>query len=149
MVPAGFPAAQTHDLQIHAYYVSSQSSLGDDVPSLRRHALMAGGILQDQEVIPGVEDLQVQYGMDTDNDGTVERYVDADHDLLTVGAPGFIPGARVMAVRLWLLLRAVQAEVGFVDDRQYAYADVAAFTPNDGLRRLLVTRTILLRNQRG
>ena len=72
------PPACTYDWQTHVYYVSTQSSLGANVPSLRRKSLV-GGVLQDQELIPGVEDFQVQLGVDTDNDNTVDRYVNADN----------------------------------------------------------------------
>ncbi len=67
-MPAGFLPADsvTHDLQVHGYYVSQQSSFDDTVPSLRRYTLV-GNTMQDQEIIPGVQDLQFQYGVDTDH----------------------------------------------------------------------------------
>ena len=145
------PALQTrctYDWQTHAYYVAATSSLGPNVPSLRRKSLV-NGVLQDQELIPGVEDFQVQLGVDTDNDNTVERYVDADAPILDPADAAFIPDAKVLAVRLWLLFRAEQPETGFVDGATYSYADVANYQPADGFRRVLVNKTIVLRNARG
>jgi hypothetical protein len=149
------PVCCTYDWQTNAYYIANSSSLGANVPSLRRKTLIAG-VLQDQEVIAGVEDLQVQMGMDTGplpRDNVVARYVDADHDLVTVGAAGYDPEAEPIAVRLWLMFRAEQAEgfngEGFVDDRSYDYADVADYAPADGFRRLLVNKTIVVRNKLG
>jgi type IV pilus assembly protein PilW len=147
--PAGNPQTCTYDMQFHVYYIDAQSSLGANVPSLRRLTLGAGGLVQDQEIIAGAEDLQVQFGVDTNNDNSVERYVDPNHPLITVGAPGYNPNARIVAVRVWLLLRAEQAEVGFTNNTAYQYANVGPFTRNDGIRRLLVSQTVMLRNSRG
>jgi type IV pilus assembly protein PilW len=142
------PPSCTFDWQTHAYYVSSASSLGANVPSLRRQVLVAGGVLQDQELIPGVEDFQVMFGVDTNADNDIERYVHADDPILTPGNAAFIPGAQVIAVRLWLMFRAERAEQGFVDGNSYTYADIANFQPNDAFRRVLVNKTVLLRNER-
>lgn len=141
------PPACTFDWQVHAYYVASSSSVGPGVPSLRRKTLV-GGVLVDQELIAGVEDFQVQLGVDTDADNTVERYVDADHELVTPGSGGFDPDAKIIAVRIWLMFRAERPEVGFTDGAVYSYADVEDFAPADGFRRALVNKTIVLRNFR-
>lgn len=141
-------AGTTFDWETNAYYVAASSSLGADVPSLRRQTVIAG-VLTDQELVPGVEDFQVQLGVDTDNDNVVERYVDADHGLVTPGDAAFDDDAKILAVRVWLLFRAGEAETGFVDGATYTYADVADYAPADGFRRSLVNKTILLRNFRG
>lgn len=143
------PTCNLNDLQVHLYYVSAQSSLGipppplPPTPSLRRLTLVNGGIIQDQEIVTGVEDFQVQLGVDTNNDNTVERYVNATDPILAAA------NSRILAVRYWLLLRADQVEIGYTNNTQYQYADVPQFTRNDGFRRLIVSNTILLRNARG
>jgi prepilin-type N-terminal cleavage/methylation domain-containing protein len=153
-VPAP-PLSATHDMVVHAYYVDQQSALGANVPSLRRQTLVAGAsgggaVIQDQEIIPGVENLQVQFGLDTNDDGTVERYVDSDAAIITPGAVGFDPDARIMTVRLWMLVRAEQRENAHTDTGPYTPpdGDLANITPNDPFRRLPVTTTITLRNAR-
>src|SRR5437764_1469546 len=61
--------AQINNLIVNLYYVD-QSSSQAGVPSLRRKALNFGPgpgfapLFQDDEIVPGVEDLQVQYGVD-------------------------------------------------------------------------------------
>lgn len=157
---------RVHDLVVRSYYLSRDSDDRPGVPSLRVKALAeAGGqpVFVDSEVLSRVEDLQVQFGIDTgdyDGDGTLDPGADADGDGVpeTDGratryvSPDF-PGldrAQVVAVRLWLRLRSERAEPGFADDRTYRYADVE-YTPagaERGFRRLLVTRTIVLRNSR-
>jgi type IV pilus assembly protein PilW len=139
-VPAGYAADDpVHEVVTNAYYVGPSSTAGDDVPSLRRMTLAAGPAIVDEELVPGVEDVQVQLGIDTDGDSSVNSY-------LNPGSPA-LAGASVVAARLWLRLRAEDAELSFTDDAKYEYAG-RSFQPNDGLRRLVVSKTIHLRNRR-
>ena len=124
---------------VHGYYVSQDSTIGAGIPSLRRKTLVAGPLLQDEEVIPGVEDFQVQYGDDTNGDGAANRYVN----------PNNLPaGALIVAVRLWFLMRSDQPQIGHIDNTNYVYADRNVPAPNDAFRRVLVSKTIELRNSR-
>jgi hypothetical protein len=90
-------------------------------------------------VLPGVEDLQV------------ELVVEAEDRLDSV-APG-TPQARkgkVVAVRFWLRIRSDSTERGYRDSQRLDYADTS-FTPGAAeatQRRLLVARTVALRNLR-
>lgn len=151
-VPAP-PASATHDLVVNAYYVDQQSSLGANVPSLRRLTLVPGagggaGTMVDQEIVPGIENLQVQFGIDTTADAAADRYVDPDAGIITPGDIAFDPDAEIVSVRLWMLARAEQQENAHTDAGPYAVpdADLAAITPNDQFRRMAVTTTIKLRN---
>ena len=141
------PALPVRDVEVSAYYVNERSSFDDKLPSLRRLTLVRNGLLEDQEVIPGVENLQVQLGVDTDRDGNVDRYVDADHPLLAGEDP-----ARVLAVRFWMLVRGETIETGYVDRGAYATPDAdrgVILTGSDdypaNVRRLQLTRTVLVR----
>ncbi|HEY9461589.1 MAG TPA: PilW family protein [Vicinamibacterales bacterium] len=153
----GAPAGQINDLIVNAYYVDQDSTDRTGVPSLRRKALV-GLAFNDEEIIPGVEDMQVQFGVDpTGTNGVAQRYINPE----ALGA-----NEQIVAVRVWLLIRAENPEVGFTDNRTYAYADRAvatgttanlntagtagfAYAPADGFRRLLVSRTIQIRNALG
>lgn len=147
------PASETHRLIANGYYVSRTSSLGEDRPSLRMKTLVNGGQIQDQEVMPGVEDMQVQYGVDTDvergpNRGAIDRYVNAGDPIITPGAAGYLRHAEILAVRIWFRLRAERRENGFTDDTIYSYADHTAGPFDDAFRRIVVSKTIYLRNAR-
>ena len=162
VVPAGFPAgtSQTHALMVFGYYVSQNSSLdtpGNPVPSLRMKTLLGGAPgprLDDREVLPGVEDFQVQFGVDTDipgaaNRGSVDRYVNPGDPIITPGSGAFLPNANIVAVRIWLRIRAERPENGYSDTTNYVYADQNVPAINDQFRRTVVTKTIYLRNLRG
>ncbi|MGB5345441.1 MAG: PilW family protein, partial [Woeseia sp.] len=105
-VPAAFnPAASaTHDLMISSYYVAADSALIPGVPTLRRKSLASAGgapLVVDQEVAPGVENMQLQFGVDVDADNTVDRYVNPGDPILTPGDPAFLPAAQVITARIW------------------------------------------------
>lgn len=150
-IPSSFDpdptVSETHDLLVNSYYVATTSNLIAGVPTLRRKTLTAAGI-QDQEVAPGVENLQVQFGVDVDRDNTVDRYVNPGDPILDPDEAAFIPAARVMTARIWLVVRSVDREVGISDNRTYQPGDVNLGVPNDDFRRLQVSKTILLRNAR-
>jgi type IV pilus assembly protein PilW len=52
----------------------------------------------------------------------------------------------ILAVRIWLLVRAERTERGYVNNTTYTYAGVTRGPFNDGYRRVLVSKTIYLRN---
>jgi type IV pilus assembly protein PilW len=139
----------------NGYYVSTDntSSLslpGNTIPSLRMKTLIEGGTIQDREILPGVEDMQIELGIDTSapttaGRGTIDRFVNPGAAVLTSAA--FIANeGQILAVRLWLRVRAERAENGFVDNVGYTYADQVVPAFNDNFRRVVVSKTIYLRN---
>jgi type IV pilus assembly protein PilW len=168
----GAPGSRINNVVVDTYYVSQDSTQAAGLPSLRRKALSKSGsepAFVDEEIIPGIEDLQIQFGVDpTGVSGVATRYVDPDSALAS--------GAQIVAVRIWLLVRAPTPEIGFIDDRVYEYGDrvasagvtanlndaskaTFAFQPSQSTdtsltgikhyRRLLVSRTIQIRNALG
>jgi type IV pilus assembly protein PilW len=141
-MPPGFvvaPESQTHNLVVNSYYLSQDSVLGAGVPSLRRKRLAPGPSVIDEEIIPQVQDFQAQLGADTTGDGAANMYVHPDN----------LPaGAVVVAVRVWLLFRADQLDASYRDTRTYRYAGEVLGPFNDNFHRLLVSKTIQLRNTR-
>ena len=153
-IPAGYTPVNsaTHNLIVTSYYVSPSSTLINGVPTLRRHRLIGGGAggprIVDEEVAPGVENLQLQLGVDVDQDNTVDRYVNPGDPIYNPNAVGYIPGARVITARVWLIVRSVGFEAGIQDSNDYKPGDVGLGVQNDSFRRMQVSKTILLRNAR-
>ena len=156
------PSGQVNDLIVNGYYVDRDSTHRAGLPSLRRKPLgSVGGVpefLPDEEIIPGIEDMQIQFGVGPWNEGNAERYVNAGTAIPLT--------SQIVSVRIWLLVRAENPEVGFRDGRTYEYGDRStatgttnnlsatgaagrAYAPADGFRRLLVSRTIQIRNALG
>lgn len=132
------PNGEIHDLMTNGYYIKNNSS---GTPTLYRQTLSAGPSFTDTEIIPSVEDMQIELGWDNgtgpaDTIGAV-RYV----------APNSLPtSGRIVSVRIWLLVRADTQDATFTDDRTYTYSSTSNYKPNDHFRRILVSKTIFIRN---
>lgn len=138
--------AEIRDLEVRSYYVANDSVGRRRWPALRVKSLTesrGAAQFRDEEVMPGVEDLQVEFGVrdPADPDARVS-FVAPDHPRLRERI--------VVAVRLWLRIRADRTEPGYFDARTLRYSDTS-FEPS-GVetrhRRLLVERTVSLRNLR-
>ena len=93
-----------------------------------------------EEIIGGVEDFQVMYGVDNTNDGTADLYVNAS---------ALVDWPNVVSVRIWLLLRAACGESGYANTSTYTNpSGVATTIASDSIRRQVFTTTIFLRNPR-
>jgi type IV pilus assembly protein PilW len=158
VVPAGFnvnpalpPVSETHNLLVNSYYVAASSDLIPGVPTLRRKTLMGGAggpRIVDQEIAPGVENIQLQLGVDVDEDNTVDRYVNPGDPIFIPGDAAFIPGARVMTARVWIVVRGISREIGIQDNVNYQPGDIGLGVYADDYRRMQVSKTVLLRNAR-
>jgi hypothetical protein len=100
-------ATRWHDLEVGAYYVSADSTGRDGWPSLRRKRLVGGSrpAFQDEELVAGIADLQVEFGIDdaSDEDAAVDRWA----------PPGDVDaGGTLRALRLTLEARSDVAEPG-------------------------------------
>jgi len=160
---------EIRNLLVRSYYLSSASgTTTTPIPTLWRKSLAINSVV-DEEILAGVEDFQVMLAVDTgshDGDATFDVNDDSEPLVpdLTNGvmsrwvAPGNAifgppPGgnrAQVVAVRVWLMVRAEAPEVGYVDTTPRTYAG-KTFTPTGaqtGFRRTLMSRTYYLRNAR-
>jgi type IV pilus assembly protein PilW len=136
---------EVRDLEVRTYYIANNSVERPGWPALRVKALTeAAGRAQfrDEEVLPGVEDLQVEFGVASIEDGhPVTRYVTADTAQLHAEP--------VIAVRVWLRIRSDATEHGYFDAKPLDYSD-AHFVPDSieaTQRRVVLESTIALRNR--
>lgn len=137
------PLTKNHVLNAYAYYVSDFTEPDDDIPSLRRVALVNGPAVQNQVLVSGVENLQVQFGLDSINDDRIiDRYVDAS-------AMTTADWDKVYAAKIWLLLRSDEKQKADVDTKKsFSIAGVAA-ADYGGLgdyRYFMVSSVVNLRN---
>ncbi len=127
-------------LETYTYYSGFQqadcngNAIG--VPTLYRLALNTNGTPQRQEIIRGIENLQIQYGEDSDNDGSPDQYHNANE---------VTNWNLVKAVRLWFLVRDECPSGGYQNTNTYDMAD-NPLTVDDSFRRHLYTTTVMLRN---
>lgn len=154
--PAGFTTAVTDRRWLaHVYYISynaADTNLANRLPILKRVRLGSGpAFFNDRELVRGVQDLQIQFGIDTNGDGNANQFVE----------PGTEGLARVVAARIWLLMRSEEREASHDDSlNTYVYAN-KRYVPGDAttdnetetaanpaqFRRLLLSKTITFRNK--
>jgi hypothetical protein len=89
-----------------------------------------------QPLADDIEDLQLRYSMDTNNDGVIE-VPDSD----AVGNASF-----VRQVHVWLLARSRITEKGWVDAGNRDMADHLPGAANDGYRRRRTEMVVDVRN---
>lgn len=127
-------------LEAYTYYSGHQESDCNGnavaVPALYRLALSTDGTPRREEIIRGVENLQVQYGVDSDNDGSPNQYENADT---------ITDWRTVRAVRLWFLIRDECPSTAYQNTNTYVMGD-SNLVANDNFRRHLYTTTVMLRN---
>jgi type IV pilus assembly protein PilW len=96
---------------VHIYFVANNNETGDGIPTLKRAELGAGGFTV-VPLVEGVENMQIEYGLDTDNDGAPDSYTTA---------PASVADWRnAMAARVHLLVRNTEQSVGHADSRAYS-----------------------------
>lgn len=121
---------------------------GDGIPTLKRIE-MINGTLRLASIAEGVEQLQLEYGIDTTTptaDGVPDLFVKAD--AIDGTAPMIWPN--VVATRIHMLVRNDRATAGYQDTRTYKLgAGVSIDKPNDGFKRTVASTTVRLVNVGG
>ena len=131
------PDSSNHELHAYAYYISDfTDAAGDGIPSLRRVALVNGPALQNQTLLSGVADLQVQFGVDVDGDTVVDTYVNP--------SAGLDPKT-VFAAKIWLLMRSDDKQ-NITKAKTFTLAGTNVTKGADGYRYFMVSSVVNLRN---
>lgn len=123
--------AEIARLRTSVYYVGN-NAVGE--PALFRMQLGNNGALQPQELVAGVEDLQVLYGEDADNDGIANRYARAHEVNMT----------NVVSIRYSLLLR---SEDNITSEAQTYMYNGEEHDADDLRMRRVFGSTVKLRNR--
>ena len=116
----------------NAYYYIGRNPYGE--PALYRQATAGGA----EELVEGVEDLQIVYGVDTDRDGSVDAY-------RTAATLSGTDWTLVRAVRIELLLKSAQGRALTESPQRYRF-DGAEVLASDRLLRRVVSATVAIRN---
>lgn len=126
------------------YYVRSfADTAGDGIPTLCRYALDFDGAtptMAEECLAQGVENLQLEYGIDTDADGVANRYLS--------GPTAAQLASQLVSIRVNLLMRSLQEDVNYTNLKTYSVGNVDFDPPDDGYYRRVYTTTVLLRNPR-
>jgi len=139
------PAVQ-RSYYTRVYFIANDNQPGDGIPTLMA-AELGAGVFTLSPMVAGIEQLQLEYGLDTDGDGTPDTYT---------GAPANVAGwQQVTAVKIHVLARNLQTTGGFTDTRTYDLGLNSAgndnvFGPfNDGYKRHAYSTVVRLEDVAG
>lgn len=110
---------------------------GDDIPSLCMETL-AGNAMTARCLVEGVENMQLEFGIDTDADGVPDQYKSAPHGEEMQLA---------VTAKIYLLLRSISEVSGHRDDKTYTLGQKILTAKHDSYLRRVVSATVFLRNR--
>lgn len=110
---------------------------GDEIPSLCAARLQASA-MQVNCLVEGIEDMQLEFGIDNDEDGVPDQFV---------SDPSSAEIETSVAIRAYLLVRAVNKDYAYTNTKTYRLGskEVAAF--NDNYYRRVFSTTVVLQNR--
>jgi type IV pilus assembly protein PilW len=123
------------------YYVRQWAyDLGDNIPTLCRKVLGGPGPSMLTECIAtGIENLQIEYGIDTSNDGNPNVYM---------SAPTLADLQGIVSARIHLLARTTDADVRHTNQKTFSIGNAPDYTPNDSFHRRVYSTTVAIQNIR-
>lgn len=127
------------------YYVRNYAATaGDGIPTLCRYYLdfsAATPTSTEECLARGVENLQIEYGIDTDTDGVANQYFS--------NPTAAQLQSQLVSVRIYLLMRSVEPDPGYTNIKMYNLGNtVYDPNPDDNFYRRVYTTTVLVRNTR-
>ncbi|MBE8168138.1 MAG: prepilin-type N-terminal cleavage/methylation domain-containing protein [Shewanella sp.] len=140
-------------LSHHIYYIRIQNG----IPSLRRRILangtMNGSGRTDEQLVEGVENFRVMYGVDNVGDNSVDVFVNEanvpqsvwNNDPKDLANPEGSK-AKIVALRIFLLVRSIERDPTYTNEILYLLGDKAIDPKSDNFRRKIVSTTISLDN---
>lgn len=172
--------ADKREYYVHIYFVSTDNGAGEPVPTLKRLELTSdltkcqapppAGTNVCWVAVPlveGIEEFQLEYGLDTDNDGnpnavdsngdgTADSVYIADPNTYPVGAPTPLPNwMNVVTIRFHVLARNLETSPNYIDTKVYSLGTDAAGSAitvgprNDGYRRHVYSGLVRIANVSG
>lgn len=138
IVPAPFKDWQYRP---RIYFVRNYSNTpGDGIPSLCRKVLAGAGPSMTTECLAqGIENLQVEYGLDGDGDSKPDAYR---------SNPTQTQMQSAVTARIFVLARSVEADFSYDDVKTYTLGNSAPYTPADNFHRRVSSVTVNIPNIR-
>lgn len=125
--------ASLREYYVRIYFISTDNGAGANVPTLKRLELTGNGWTT-VPLVEGIEEFQLEYGLDNDGDGAPDEYVADPNDHPAGACTGACPvnnWMNVMTVRFHLLARNLEASPNYTDTKTYHLGTDASGTPVD------------------
>ena len=113
---------------------------GDGIPTLCRKIMDGAGPAMATECLAtGIENLQIEYGIDTSLDG---------HPNLYVSNPTVTQMQNVVAAHIFLVARTTEIDTRYTNNKTYSVSNAPDFAPNDSFHRRVFSISVSIRNIR-
>lgn len=134
------------------YFIANNDVAGDGIPTLKR-AELGAGTFTISSVVSGIENLQLQFGLDTNNDGVPDVYT-TDPSTYNGCSAATNPTCvgnwqNAMAVEFYLLARNTEQSTGYTDTKTYDLGGTNVGPFNDAIKRHAYQSTVKLYNPSG
>ena len=118
-------------------FIRNYSNEADDhIPSLCME-MLAGDAMTSRCLVEGVENLQIEFGIDSDNDGVPNQYT---------ATPTQTQVKHAVTARIFLLLRSLGPLPGYRDGKTYHLGQKVLPVTYDAYLRKVLSSTVILRN---
>ena len=87
----------------------------------------------------GIEDLQVEYGIDTSEDG---------HPNMYTSSPTLTEMQSVVSARIFLLARTTEIDTRYTNEKTYSISNAADYAPGDSFHRRVFSTNVSIQNIR-
>jgi len=161
--PNGGAPADVRKYRVDIYYVSpcsvpagsgscdADADGGNPIPTLKRLVLsQTGGVTKmiSEPLVEGIEDLQIDWGIDRNGDGAPnETDAGVTGDDYVAIPPTINEWKNVVALRLHILARNIQASPGYTDKKTYSFGESGTYSPDDkNFKRHLYSGAVRLLN---
>lgn len=123
------------------YFIRNFSNApGDGIPALCKKTLRgAGPSMLTECLAAGIENLQIEYGIDLSDDGNPNVFL---------SNPTLLQMQNVVSARIFLLARTTEVDGRYQNGKTYSVSNAPAYTPGDSFHRRIVSTTVSVQNIR-
>jgi type IV pilus assembly protein PilW len=139
-IPVAIPRTEW-EYRPSIYYIRQFANTpGDNIPTLCRKVLAGGGPTMTTECIAtGIENLQIEYGIDTSSDGNPNAFV---------SAPTLAQMQSVVSARIFLLARTTDIDTRYANQKTFSLSNSPDYSPADTFHRRVFSTTVAIQNIR-
>lgn len=129
LVSSTAPYALVRPFHVEIYFVDANHVAGDGIPTLKKVTLQNGAFSGAIPLVEGIEFLQVDYGLDANNDGVAESFS-------SCSACTVADWASVVSVKLSVVAKSQEGTRGYVNDKVFSLGSAGTVGPfNDAFKR--------------
>ncbi|MDH3614391.1 MAG: PilW family protein [Gammaproteobacteria bacterium] len=139
-VAVGMPRADWQYRPSIYYIRRFANAPGDNIPTLCRKALRGTGPDMATECLAtGIENLQIEYGVDTSEDG---------HPNVYMTNPSLTDMQSVVAARIFLVARTTEIDTRYTNNKTYSISNAPDMVPGDSFHRRVFSTSVSIQNIR-